>query len=83
MQVLPAPDRVTIVTVPTPPQSACALCGGLSGRVHSYYTSPWPTCPGAVGQVGAVVTDGQTPIGIVENRDSLARQSPTRSEPSA
>jgi len=45
-QVLPAPDRVTIVTAPTPSQSACPLCGGLSGRVHSHYTRtladlPW------------------------------------------
>ena len=46
MQVLPAPDRVTIVTAPTPSQGACPLCGGLSGRVHSRYTRtladlPW------------------------------------------
>jgi transposase len=46
VRVLPAPDRVTIATVPTPPQSACPLCGGLSGRVHSRYTRtladlPW------------------------------------------
>ena len=45
-RVLPAPDRVTIFTVPTPPQSACPLCGGISGRVHSRYTRtpadlPW------------------------------------------
>ena len=37
VQVLPAPDHVTIVTVPTSPRSACPLCGGLSGRVHSHY----------------------------------------------
>lgn len=46
MQVLPTPDRVTIVTVPKPSQSACPLCGGLSGQVHSHYTRtladlPW------------------------------------------
>jgi len=46
MQVLPAPDRVTIVTVPTSSQGACPLCGGLSGQVHSRYTRtladlPW------------------------------------------
>jgi transposase len=46
VQVLPAPDRVTIVTAPTPTRSACPLCGGLSGRVHSRYTRtladlPW------------------------------------------
>ena len=46
MQVLPAADCVTIVTAPTPHQSACPLCGGLSGRVHSHYTRtladlPW------------------------------------------
>jgi transposase len=46
VQVLPAPDRVTIVTAPTPSQSACPHCGGLSGRVHSHYTRtladlPW------------------------------------------
>ena len=38
VQVLPAPDRVTIVTVPTPSRSACPLRGGLSGRAHSRYT---------------------------------------------
>ena len=46
MQVLPAPDRVTIVTAPKPPRSACPLCGTLSDRVHSRYTRtladlPW------------------------------------------
>jgi transposase len=46
VQVLAAPDRVTIVTVATPSQRACPLCGGLSGRVHSRYTRtladlPW------------------------------------------
>jgi transposase IS204/IS1001/IS1096/IS1165 family protein len=46
VQVLPAPDRVTIVTVPTSSEGACPLCGGLSGRVHSRYTRtladlPW------------------------------------------
>jgi transposase len=46
VQVLPAADRVTIVTAPTPSQSACPLCGGLSGRAHSHYTRtladlPW------------------------------------------
>ena len=46
MQVLPAPDRITIVTVPKQPRSACPLCGILSDRVHSRYTRtladlPW------------------------------------------
>ncbi len=46
VQVLPAPDRVTIVTVPTSSQGACELCGGLSARVHGRYTRtladlPW------------------------------------------
>lgn len=46
MQVLPAPDRVTIVTAPEQPQSACPLCGVLSHQVHSRYTRtladlPW------------------------------------------
>ena len=46
VQVLPAPDRVTIVTIATSSQAACPLCGGLSGRVHSRYTRtladlPW------------------------------------------
>ncbi len=46
MQVLPAPDRITIVTVPKSPRSACPLCGILSDRVHSRYTRtladlPW------------------------------------------
>jgi transposase len=37
VQVLPAPDNVTIITVPKPSQSACPLCGGVSGQVHSHY----------------------------------------------
>ncbi len=46
VQILPAPNRVTIVTTPTPPRSACPLCGILSDRVHSRYTRtladlPW------------------------------------------
>jgi transposase len=46
VRVLPAPDRVTIVTVPTSSRGACPLCGCLSGRVHSRYTRtladlPW------------------------------------------
>jgi len=49
VQVLPAPDRITIVTLPTPLRSACPLCGGLSGRVHSHYARtladlPWQGC---------------------------------------
>jgi transposase len=46
VQVLPTPDRVTILTVPKPLQSAGPLCGGISGQVHSHYTRtladlPW------------------------------------------
>ena len=37
MQVLPTPDRVTIVTLPKASQSICPLCNGLSGQVHSHY----------------------------------------------
>ena len=37
VQVLPAADHVIIVTVPTSSRSACPLCGGLSGQVHSSY----------------------------------------------
>ncbi len=46
MQVLPAPDHVTIITAPVVSSNACPLCGVLSGRVHSHYTRrladlPW------------------------------------------
>jgi transposase len=46
VQVLPAPDRITIVTAPRSSQSACPLCGAVSGRVHSHYSRrladlPW------------------------------------------
>ena len=46
VQVLPTPDRVTIVTAPKLAQSACLLCGDLSGQIHSHYTRtladlPW------------------------------------------
>ena len=47
VQVLPAPDRVTIVTAPTPSQGACPLCGGLSDRVHSHYTRTLADLPGS------------------------------------
>ncbi len=45
-QVLPAPDRITILTAPKPSGSACPLCGAVSSRVHSHYTRtladlPW------------------------------------------
>ena len=38
VQVLPAPDRITILTAPKPSSSACPLCGAVSSRVHSHYT---------------------------------------------
>ena len=46
VQVLPAPDRITILTAPKPSSSACPLCGGVSSRVHSHYNRtladlPW------------------------------------------
>ncbi len=46
VQVLPAPDRITIVAAPRSSQSACPLCGAVSGRVHSHYSRsladlPW------------------------------------------
>jgi len=46
MQILPAPDRITILTAPKPSGSACPLCGAVSSRVHSHYTRtladlPW------------------------------------------
>jgi transposase len=49
VQVLPAPDRITIVAEPTSSQSACPLCGAVSGRVHSHYSRsltdlPWQGC---------------------------------------
>ena len=49
MQVLPAPDCVTILTVPRRPESICPLCAFPSGRVHSHYTRtladlPWQGC---------------------------------------
>ena len=46
VQVLPAPDRITILTAPKPSSSACPLCAVASSRVHSHYTRtladlPW------------------------------------------
>jgi hypothetical protein len=46
VQVLPTPDRITILTAPKPSSSACPLCGAVSSRVHSHYTRtladlPW------------------------------------------
>jgi transposase len=38
VEVLPAPDCVTIVTQPTATQTACPRCGILSDHVHSHYT---------------------------------------------
>jgi transposase len=36
-QVLPGPDRVTVLTEPQSPTSACPECGLASARVHSRY----------------------------------------------
>ena len=46
VQVLPALDRVSIITVPKPSHSACPLCGRVSVQVHSHYNRtladlPW------------------------------------------
>jgi transposase len=46
LQVLPEPDRITILTASKSTGSACPLCGGASNRVHSRYTRtladlPW------------------------------------------
>jgi len=46
VQVLPTPDRITILTAPKPSSSAYPLCGAVSSRVHSHYTRtladlPW------------------------------------------
>ena len=46
VQVLPAPDRITVLTAPKPSGSACPLCGVVSSRMHSHYTRtladlPW------------------------------------------
>ena len=46
VQVLPAPDRITILTAPKPSSGACPLCAAVSSRVHSHYTRtladlPW------------------------------------------
>jgi hypothetical protein len=53
-QFLPTPDRVTIVTVPTPPRSACPLFGGLSLRAGAQPIHPHPGRPkgGPVHDVG-------------------------------
>jgi len=53
VQVLPAPDRTIIVTVPTSSQGTCPLCGGLSGQVHSHYTRTLADLP-SQGRVVAV-----------------------------
>ena len=46
MQVLPALDHVTIITVPKPSHSTCPLCGVVSRQIHSHYNRtladlPW------------------------------------------
>ncbi len=50
VQVLPAPERVTIVTQPLSATAACPGCGTISRRVHSYYERllgdlPWQGRP--------------------------------------
>jgi len=45
-QVLPAPDRVTIVTTPRQDAAACPGCAVCSSRVHGHYNRllgdlPW------------------------------------------
>jgi transposase len=49
VQVLPALDRITIITVPKLSHSACPLCGSVSARIHSHYNRtladlPWQGC---------------------------------------
>ncbi len=46
VQVLPTPDRITILTAPKPSSGTYPLCGAVSSRVHSHYTRtladlPW------------------------------------------
>jgi transposase len=46
VQVLPAADSMTILTIPTTSSAACPSCGLSSHRVHSHYTRalsdlPW------------------------------------------
>jgi len=50
VQVLPAPERVTIVTQPQSAMVTCPDCGTTSCRVHSYYERllgdlPWQSRP--------------------------------------
>jgi transposase len=50
VQVLPGPDRITILTVPKPTSAACRTCGTVSTRVHSHYPRrladlPWQGRP--------------------------------------
>ena len=52
-QVLPEPDRITILVRPSSPACACPLCGQASDRVHSRYRRvladlPWQGCPVAL-----------------------------------
>jgi transposase len=46
VQVLPGPDRITILAVTKPVAATCPVCGHVSARVHSRYTRlladlPW------------------------------------------
>ena len=46
VQVLLAPDHITLLAAPKPSSGACPLCGAVSSRVHSHYTRtladlPW------------------------------------------
>jgi transposase len=48
-QVLPEPDRITILARPNSPACACPRCGQASDRVHSHYRRvladlPWQGC---------------------------------------
>lgn len=52
MQILPTPNRITIITAPKPSGSACPLCGAISSRVHSHYTRTLADLPSQ----GRVVT---------------------------
>jgi transposase IS204/IS1001/IS1096/IS1165 family protein len=71
LQVLPAPDHVSIIAVPASPRGSCPLCGMLSNKIHSHSTRTLADLP----------WQGRTVLLLVRYGASVAPQPAVRGSP--